>query len=291
MTPSAPGLISHRGQPCLALELPAGDRVLVALHGGQVLSWRTADGIERLYLSPRAVFDGRSAIRGGVPLCFPQFNARGLLPRHGFARNLPWTVLQAPADLPDGSGRLRLQLRDSDATRAIWPQAFVVTLTVTLEAGRLRLDVEVDNTGEQPLNFSLALHTYVGVDDIGATTLEGLERAPYQDAAGQPVVPDVRRQEGEPLHFGGEIDRIYLDRRSSNELRLRHAGGTLQLSQSDSFTETVVWNPGSERCAALADMPADGYRQMLCLEAARVAPPVTLAPGARWTGWQQLQCD
>ena len=84
---------SFQGLPCILLQLPQGDAVTVALHGAQVLSW-VSGGYERLYLSPKALFDGESAIRGGVPVCFPQFNQRGPLPKHGFARNLWWS--QAP---------------------------------------------------------------------------------------------------------------------------------------------------------------------------------------------------
>ena len=44
------------------------------------LMWqRAADGVERLYLSPQTSRDGSTAIRGGVPVCFPQFNMRGPL--------------------------------------------------------------------------------------------------------------------------------------------------------------------------------------------------------------------
>jgi glucose-6-phosphate 1-epimerase len=71
-------------------------------------------------------------------------------------------------------------------------------------------------------------------------------------------------------------------------LRLVQPSGTLEITQSASCTETVVWNPGAELCAKLPDMPADGYRHMLCVEAARIDEQVTLAPGAQWQCWQQL---
>ena len=34
--------------------------------------------------------------------------------------------------------------------------------------------------------------------------------------------------------------------------------------------------------AELADMPDDGWREMLCVEAASIDAPVTLQPGAQW---------
>jgi len=40
--------------------------------------------------------------------------------------------------------------------------------------------------------------------------------------------------------------------------------------------------------AKLAAMPADGFRHMLCVEAARIDERVVLAPGAQGQGWQQL---
>jgi D-hexose-6-phosphate mutarotase len=48
----------------------------VALHGAHVMSWRPVDEEEVLYLSPDAVFKEGKAIRGGIPVCWPWFNAK-----------------------------------------------------------------------------------------------------------------------------------------------------------------------------------------------------------------------
>jgi glucose-6-phosphate 1-epimerase len=269
-----------RGQPALRLALPGGDRCTVALHGAHVLSWITADGVERLYLSPEALFDGHSAIRGGVPICWPQFNERGPLPKHGFARNVAWQ-----AETPEGEGgdgTLALSLRDDDATRTLWPHAFQVRLRVTLAPRALRLALTVENTGSVPWSFAAALHSYLCVDDAAAVRLEGLQGASRWDS-----VRDERHVEQAPaLGFGVEFDSVYAA--PAQPLRLVQPSGVMEIAQSASCTETVVWNPGPVLSARLADMPDDGWRHMLCVEAARIDEPVLLAPGATWQGGQQL---
>jgi glucose-6-phosphate 1-epimerase len=269
--------VEFLGQPALRLVLAQGDACVVALHGAQLLSWTTANGVERIYLSPRAVFDGQSAIRGGVPVCWPQFNQRGPLPKHGFARNTTWQ-----AESSD-DGHLVLSLRDNAATHAIWPHAFELRLTVTLAPGCLRVALDVENTGAVPWSFAAALHTYLQVDDIAQARLLGLQGARRWDA-----VRDVHHAEpAEALHFDGEFDSVYAA--PAQPLRLAQPAGVLQITQSATCTETVVWNPGAELCSRLADMPAEGYRRMLCVEAARIDDNVDLQPGATWQGWQQLQ--
>ncbi|OUM03129.1 D-hexose-6-phosphate mutarotase [Variovorax sp. JS1663] len=272
--------LDFRGQPALQLALPDGGACTVALHGAHVLSWITADGVERLYLSPEARFDGRSAIRGGVPICWPQFNQRGTLTKHGFVRNVAWR-----ADAGAVGGRadtLVLSLHDDEATRAIWPHAFHARLAVTLSPRSLRVALSIDNTGRAPWSFAAALHSYLRVDDVTQATLEGLQGANRWDA-----VRDDRHVDLSPaLRFSTEFDSVYAA--PARPLHLVQPAGTLEIAQSASCTETVVWNPGPELSARLEDLPDDGWRHMLCVEAARIDEPVLLAPGGCWQGWQQL---
>jgi len=267
------------GQPCRCLRLPNGDSLRVVLHGAQVVSW-VAGGRERLYLSPRSSFDGTAAIRGGVPICFPQFNQRGPLPKHGFARNLSWRVDVLP-DLSEQAAELTLHLSSSESTRMLWPQSFEVTLTLRLRPASLQMILAVSNTGETPMSFTGALHTYLAVNDILAVQLDGLRGQPEWDA-----LTDQHRRASGPLSFHGEFDRVY--GAAAQALILYDDRYRLAIEQSRSFADTVVWNPGAEKCASLPDMPADGYAHMLCVEAAQVMQPVTLEAGAQWQGWQRL---
>jgi glucose-6-phosphate 1-epimerase len=38
----------------------------------------------------------------------------------------------------------------------------------------------------------------------------------------------------------------------------------------------------------MADLPADGFAHMLCVEAAQVFEPVEVPAGGQWQGWQRL---
>jgi glucose-6-phosphate 1-epimerase len=267
------------GQPCRCLHLPNGDSLRVVLHGAQVLSW-VAGGRERLYLSPHSRFDGNTAIRGGVPICFPQFNQRGSLPKHGFARNLSW-LADVPPDLGEQSATLTLRLPSSEATKAFWPPSFEATLSLHLRPASLQITLGVRNAGEAPLSFTGALHTYLAVSDIAAVQLDGLRDQPEWDA-----LTDQHRPALGPLSFHGEFDRVYGV--AAQALTLRDGSNRLTIDQSPSFADTVVWNPGAVKGAALDDMPADGYAHMLCVEAAQVMQPVTVDAGAQWQGWQRL---
>jgi glucose-6-phosphate 1-epimerase len=276
----SPQALDFRGQPAVRIALPGGDSCTVALHGAHVLSWTTADGVERLYLSPDARFDGQSAIRGGVPICWPQFNMRGPLPKHGFVRNVAW---QAESEEGDAKRRtLVLSLHSNEATRAIWPHSFRARLTVSLAPRQLRIALTIDNTSSGPWSFAAALHSYLRVDEVTTARVEGLQGANRWDA-----VRDDRHVELAPaLGFGTEFDSVYAA--PARPLRLAQPSGTLEISQSASCSETVVWNPGPLLSAKLEDLPDDGWRHMLCIEAARIDEPVLLAPGAQWQGWQQL---
>ena len=286
---SGAGTVSFQGQPCSELRLGSGDRVLVAHHGAHVLSWSTADGAERLYLSPQALIDGVSAIRGGVPLCFPQFNMRVLdghaCPKHGFARTTAWTPqgVQVAADAATAT----FGLADDTSSRALWPHGFAASLAVHLQPGLLRLEFSVHNTGAETWPFALALHTYLRVDDISRTRLHGLQGLSYRDGVLNLQQPDARHTEARgALAFTAETDRVY--EVIQGPLDVHHPGGALRMTQSASLPEAVVWNPAAERCAAMSDMPADGWKHMLCVEAACVNTPVRLAPGQSWSGWQAL---
>ena len=161
-------------------------RASVCLQGAQLTHWQPhAQGAPVLWLSPAARYAPGSAIRGGIPVCWPWFGPAGAgaaaAPDHGFARTRDWVVTDSGQD-PDGRTRLCLRLTDSDATRALWPQTFALDLHIAVGA-TLTLALVTRNTGTAACSITEALHSYFHVGDIGAVRLLGLEGADYTDKA------------------------------------------------------------------------------------------------------------
>jgi glucose-6-phosphate 1-epimerase len=224
-----------------------------------------------LYLSPRAVLQPGTAIRGGIPVCWPWFGPHphdGGLPAHGFARICRWTLELVRED--DDGVEVQLDLRDSDTARACWPHPFRLNLTVHIGA-ELAVVLTTHNPGPEPLRIGNALHTYLRVGDITHTRIEGLDGAGYLDS----LIGENRQQTG-PVEFDREVDRVY--RHGGGCRLLDEARGCAVTVQKSGAKDLVVWNPWVEKSGTMRDLPPDGFREFVCIEAANVDGDLPCVP-------------
>ncbi len=268
------------GQPAMRLRAPDGAEATVLLHGGQIVSWIPAGDQERLYLSPLAVAAEGQAVRGGIPVIFPQFEQRGPLPRHGLARTRAWQWAEGAERAGVVIGVLRLT--DDEQTRALWPHRFEAELSFSLAGLRLDVELAITNTGDTPFTFTAALHTYLLCDDVRRAKLGGLYDVRYVDS----LSGKTQQQEIDPFSFAGEIDRIYFD--VNGPLSLSTAMGRMAI-ESEGFADLVVWNPGPDKAAAMTDLPDDDWLRLLCVEGACIGQPITLAAGQEWAARQAFE--
>jgi glucose-6-phosphate 1-epimerase len=269
--------------PAVRIAAPDGAAAIVTLYGGHLVSWQTKDGRERLFCSALSALDGSRAIRGGVPVIFPQFSERGSGMRHGFARVSAWRLDGSGID--DGRAWAELVLTQDDVTpvvAAAWPHAFELRLRVALDGAALEQTFKVRNTGAAPFPFSAALHTYYRVDEVRRASVAGLQRVRFEDDQ-----HNVALQDEPALRFDGKLDRIYFQVPGALTLNAGSEAGALTLTQSG-FTDAVVWNPGAADAAALSDMGDDEYQQFVCVEAALIEPDL-LAAGAEWQGFHRAE--
>ncbi|WP_166442798.1 D-hexose-6-phosphate mutarotase [Phragmitibacter flavus] len=263
------------GYPVYVIDHPTM-RAKVALHGAQVMEWTPEGEKPVIYLSPDAVLKEGKAIRGGVPLCWPWFNAHptdASKPSHGFARTRFWHLAEMEAC--DEGVRMVFDLASDDETRRLWD--FVFELRVVIEVGQvLRVKLETRNVGETEFTIGEALHAYLAVGEVREVEVRGLAGKNFLDTVGEPM---MRKQVGE-LKFEGEVDRQY---ECAETVTVHDAAWArvIEISKSGSGT-TTVWNPWAEKAGELSDLPDDGYRHFVCVEAANAGPAlVVVPPGGR----------
>jgi glucose-6-phosphate 1-epimerase len=237
----------------LVLSAADGARAELYLHGAQVTSWIPAgDTVNRLFLSSRSQYKSGVAIRGGVPVSFPQFAAEGPLPNHGFARVSTWGLVRAGRE-PSGTARAVVRLEDSDATRTLGPYPFLAEITVSLSGRALEVSLRVTNTGSPGFAYTAALHTYLRVADVRQTVVRGLRNTRYRDKV---LGADGVVESAPELRIVGQIDRVYYS--APDDLQVCEPLRTTSV-RATGFPDTVVWNPGEQAGAALNDLEPGGY--------------------------------
>ncbi len=286
----AAGRIAFRagagGMPIAALAGPHG-ACEVSLYGAHVLGYKPLGHAPVLFVSRKAVYEAGKPIRGGIPVCWPWFGPHPQdknKPAHGFARLQTWSLLTAEysAQMTD----IKLGLCDNEATRALWPHPFDLTLRVILDT-TLHVELTTRNRDKSPIVLSEALHTYLLVRDAAHTSVIGLDGVSYYDSlTGQ----EHAAQKGE-LHIHGEIDRVYQDTNSECSVDDPGLGRQIVVAKRNSHS-TVVWNPGIEKSKRMGDFDANEYPQMLCVETANARQAaITLPPGETHTMALNLRAD
>ncbi|CAI6001675.1 unnamed protein product [Closterium sp. NIES-64] len=267
----------------VVLRQAGGATAEVFFHGGHVTSWKHDGKEENLFMSSKAIFKPPKAIRGGIPVCFPQFGPMGPLDQHGYARNRSWSL--DPASPNTDPASLDLLLTPSPEDLRIWPHSFELRMKVALgRGGELLSSMRVLNTDSKALSFTCALHTYFRVSDISEVRIEGLETLDYFDN-----LDALKRvtDQGDSITFDSEFDRIYLNTPAKVAI-VDHAIKKTYLVKKDGFLDAVVWNPWEKKARAMSDMGEGEYKRFVCVEAAAIEKPVQLKPGEEWRAGQEL---
>ncbi|KAI3631398.1 hypothetical protein MIR68_010888 [Amoeboaphelidium protococcarum] len=261
----------------------------VLLYGATVLSWKVG-GVEQLFLSKKAILDGSKAVRGGIPIVFPQFGP-GALPQHGFARNQTFKFISS-SDGKDSTVSATFELQSNAATRAVWDYEFTLRYTVTLTGSALKTVLHVINPVhvQKTFQFTSLLHTYF---DLGQQLIEqarvgGLSGCQYKDKVknGQ-----LLTQDQSDITFNQEVDRVYVDGGKRDSLTIHLDKSSVEphiIIQPFNFNDVVVWNPWADKAKAMSDFDDQEYKRMVCVEVGTVDKPVKLQPGQEWLAGQVL---
>ena len=255
------------------------------LQGAHLTHWQPLEHKPVLFLSENSSFTKGKAIRGGVPIIFPWFGARTTTatssrtdgPAHGFARTACWQL--DSATMADEELTLSLSLEANQSSIELGFDQFRLDYKLVF-ARELTLQLTVKNLSSEPLCFAEALHTYFLVDDAQQVQISGLGGSKYYDKTDD----FKQKQQAESvLTLNGETDRPYTDNAATLLLSDPVMQRQIEVRKGNSLT-TVIWNPGAELTAKMADMEAQGWRKMVCIEAANALEnAITLAGGSSHT--------
>lgn len=268
------------GLPLLVVETQLCSAV-IALQGAQLLEFKTTEGDPLLWLSPNCDFTPGTALRGGVPLCLPWFGinqADPSKPKHGFARNRYWE-LSAAHLLSEGAVELEF-LFVSDANE-LFPHDFSAELRMTL-GNRAKLELTINNTDNEDFTCSWAMHNYHRVSSLTTVQVTGLAERTYLDN----FENHAEKHQSGDVNFPGPVDRVYpaienpITIESSPRIEITH----------NNCPSVIVWNPGKEAAAKIADIGEGQEQFYICVERGAVlGEKWHLTAGTSKSAWMEFK--
>jgi len=226
------------------------------------------------------------AIRGGVPICWPQFGTFETAEdaKHGFVHQSGnWQV----SEVSDDTVSLRLT-PDAEMLKK-WPFEFEFVYRVSLGAQSMNLKMEVTNTGSKPLEFTGCLHTYFRCESCTECVIEGPKGEKVDVGIGdvyrgieteqrQKVTVDGGKSEVQLL-YGGTTDAIVLKDGSQRRLRLTKMN----------MPDWVIWNIGKDNAHTLKDLGSGEQQKYILVEPGFATVPQRVGAGATWCGMHEVR--
>lgn len=233
-------LVKYNDLPVLEVNHPKVS-AKIALQGAQLLSWQphhTQQDV--LWLSEIEPFQQGTAIRGGVPICYPWFGT-AKTPAHGTARIREW--------------RLVGHSSSAEAVRLVF--GLENEAKIEMQLGET-CELYFTHLAQEPAQ--LALHSYFHIGDITAIEVQGLPTHCFDKLTDQEVgVPSPRTiSENVDCIYAANPQNTIQDPVYQRKILIEHINAT----------ETVLWNPWHK---ATGGMSENAYQKMVCVETARLS--------------------
>ncbi len=217
---------------------------VVPERGGIITRW-SIEGQEVFYLDEERFTHPELSVRGGNPILFPIcgnlpddvyiYHGKSYnLKQHGFARNLPWEVVDQSAD---GSCKLTVSLKSNDETFAVYPFEFEVKFIYELVGKTLKIHQEYINKSDKVMPLSFGFHPYFLVQDKEKLSLD-IPASTYQAKDSTEVVS----YEGSFDFNEDEID-VALKPLNGSSASITDSSRSLKISLqwSEDYSTIVFW--------------------------------------------------
>ncbi|OOS00310.1 D-hexose-6-phosphate mutarotase [Haemophilus paracuniculus] len=244
-------LFHYNDIPVLVIKHSVGE-AKIALQGAQLLSWKPQKAKhDILWLSNIASFQRGTAIRGGIPLCYPWFGGIQQ-PAHGTARLDLWALNDYKVN-----------------ENSVWLQFHYLN-----QQNQRQAQLEINFTQDCELTFThygeklaqAVLHSYFRVGDIHQVEVTHLPQ--------QGLNCVTQQQENYPSSrkIDQHIDCVYSIPPSHKQNRIVDDSLKRQIMlEQQGASNLVLWNPWHK---AMSDMTPNDYQQMICLETGSIDRPL-----------------
>lgn len=234
----------------------------ISLYGGQVLAWQPENQQPVFWLSDDAIFEQGTAIRGGIPLCWPWFGpyqapSGETAGNHGFARQRVWQLEQVTISEDNVMVTLLLS---GENEHPLWPFKYQLKQELIFSES-FEQKLYISNLSEQAFEYSAALHSYFAVATPESTQILPLAEYKFDDK-----VSGKTQQLSTLNNCSGEIDRIYYSDQTCSIIDEQWQR-TIKVSSSN-CQQWVLWNPGVELANNMKDLHLGAEQEFVCLEAA-----------------------
>ena len=233
----------------------------IALHGAHLLEYTPIEQKAVIFTSDSAIYEEGKAIRGGIPICWPYFNAHPSqvdFPAHGIARNRFWELLSIVSEDDYHTLVFEMPIHDKDLRIIGGPCKLLVTFEIT---DTLKISLSTTNTGNADLIIGGALHSYFKIGAISDTSISGLNAVSNLDT----LTDNTATQNGS-IVIDHEYDRIFIPSREAVTIHDRFNNREIIITKENSCA-TTVWNPWIEKSSTMADLGNDDYLSFVCIEA------------------------
>ncbi len=238
----------------------------IFLHGAHVSQFQPTGKRPLLFTSEQAIFRDGTAIRGGIPICFPWFGSHATdssLPSHGLVRQKSWELKSVEVDS-------RKSILELATTTELFDVRYMAEF-----GEQLKVTLHVSNSSDKPQSFEAALHSYFQLSNVKDVLVTGLESVGYLDQ----LEPKEHPPSGHPIEFTEETDRIYQSTGNTITIIDEGLGREIVIEKSNSQS-TVVWNPWIAKSSRMSDFDDDQWQNMCCIETANIgSEAIKLEPG------------
>lgn len=247
-------------------------KATLSLESGQLLKWEVKNG----HKSKDILYHGSSISRTGIPILFPFADSleKGIynhtnwpIQRHGFGRNLTWTLENLTED------EVIISLADKDLCdelKQAYPFKFKVYLMLDFsKPSIMTYSIKVENLGEEIMAIAPGIHPYINLKNDQKSTVK---------------IAGIKNFDASKINWESKMDGgMYYD--FNKMARVAFPDFTLDIQGkspdiNNCFSQLVIWSQPSSMndsdfiCVESFTRPINGINE----------DPILIQSGETWKG-------